>query len=162
MVPLAKRDDPARHMDRGSPANGHDQERPVHATPREAFDLLRHGLRPVWIGGCGAERNGGIGPPWVFLVVNYEHPGQELDFVTEQIEGDCARQGTEIQEHASAEGNFVGHGARLGEEGGGGRGGEGAGEFGCEGSAGKALGVFEAGRFSGVKIILTLAMARPG
>jgi len=65
-----------------------------------------------------------------------------LDFVTEQLEGGGARQGHQIEKHALAKGNFAGHGARLGEDEGGGR--VGGGE------------VFRA------KIIWTLVMARAG
>src|SRR5215471_3839859 len=61
------------------------------------------------------QSNPGCLPPGMLLVVNDQHPGQQLDLMTESVEGECARQKRRIHKDALAKGQIVRHRPRLAE-----------------------------------------------
>ena len=58
---------------------------------------------PAW------QSNSGIRPPRVFLPINDEHAGEQLNLVTEELERNRARQKGCVHEHTVPERQFAGH-----------------------------------------------------
>jgi hypothetical protein len=62
------------------------------------------------------QTNSSTGPPTVFLPINDQHAGEQLDFVTEQLERNGARQKGRIHENTSPERHLIGHRSWLAEQ----------------------------------------------
>jgi len=81
---------------------------------------LRSGLALGWGSVPGEQGDDGVVAPGMFLAIEDEGPGEQFNFVAEELEGDGARQKGRIHEDAFAEGKVVGHGLWLSEKEGGG------------------------------------------
>ena len=73
--------------------------------------------RRRWRAGQG---DNGIRLPRIFPAIDDEDPGEEFNFVAEQLEGERAGQEGGIHENAFSEWDLAGHGPGLGEKEGGG------------------------------------------